>query len=225
MSSGCSTDGADRTAQGEGDILTIWGRKTSSNVQKVLWVCTDLGIEYERLDWGGEFGGNDAPAYRTMNPNGLVPTVQDGELVIWESNTIMRYLCAVYGGAALHPADPARRSYVERWMDWQLSRLNAPLAGLMRGYYRTPEPQRDFPMLTRYRIEAVALWEMVEHQLAGQDYLAENTFTLADIGVGIWAHRWFHYPIERPEMPALTKWYQRLQQRPGFAAHVAGPIG
>jgi len=206
-------------------MLTIWGRTTSSNVQKVLWVCTELGIEYERLDWGGKFGGNDAPAYRAMNPNGLVPTVKDGELVIWESNTIMRYLCAAYGGAALHPTDPAQRSQVERWMDWQLSRLNTPLGGLMRGYYRTPEPQRDFPMLTRYRVEAIALWEMVERQLAGQDYLAGNTFTLADIGIGIWAHRWFHYPIERPDMPALTKWYQRLQQRPGFTAHVAGPIG
>lgn len=206
-------------------MLTIWGRTTSSNVQKVLWVCTDLGIPYERLDWGGQFGGNDAPAYRAMNPNGLVPTVKDGELVIWESNTIMRYLCAVYGGVALHPTDPAQRTHVERWMDWQLSRLATPLAALLRGYYRTPEPQRDFPTLARFRIEAIALWEMVEHQLEAQDYLAGDTFTLADIGVGIWAHRWFRYPIERPNLSALTKWYLRLQQRPGFAAHVAGPIG
>lgn len=206
-------------------MLTIWGRTTSSNVQKVLWVCTDLGVAYERLDWGGKFGGNDAPTYRAMNPNGLVPTVKDGELVIWESNTIMRYLCAIYGGATLHPTDAPQRTRVECWMDWQLSRLNTPLAGLLRGYYRTPEPQRDFPALTRYRIEAIALWEMVERQLMGQDYLAGDSFTLADIGIGIWAHRWFLYPIERPELPALAKWYQRLQQRPGFAAHVAGPIG
>jgi len=205
-------------------MLTIWGRTTSSNVQKVLWLCTELGIEYERLDWGGKFGGNDAPSYRAMNPNGLVPTVKDGELIIWESNTILRYLCAVYGGAALHPTDPAQRSQVERWMDWQLSRLNAPLGGLLQGYYRTPEPQRDFPTLARYRLEAIALWEMVERQLDAHDYLAGDAFTLADIGIGIWAHRWFQYPIERPESLNLSRWYARLQPRPGFAAHVAGPV-
>ena len=205
-------------------MLTIWGRTTSSNVQKVLWVCAELGIEYERLDWGGKFGGNDVPSYRAMNPNGLVPTVKDGELIIWESNTILRYLCAVYGGAALHPTDPGRRSEVERWMDWQLSRLNAPLGGMLQGYYRTPEPQRDFPTLVRYRIEAIALWEMIERQLDAHDYLAGDAFTLADIGIGIWAHRWFQYPIERPELPNLARWYARLQLRPGFAAHVAGPV-
>ncbi|MGH6969255.1 MAG: glutathione S-transferase family protein [Stellaceae bacterium] len=206
-------------------MLTIWGRTTSSNVQKVLWVCADLSIKYERLDWGGKFGGNDAPAYRAMNPNGLVPTVKDGEQIIWESNTIMRYLCAVHGGAALHPTDPVQRSHVERWMDWQLSRLNRPLAELLRGYCRTPESQRDFPALARHRVEAIALWEMVERQLEAQDYLAGAAFTLADIGAGIWAHRWYQYPIERPDLSGLAKWYGRLQQRPGFATHVAGPIG
>lgn len=205
-------------------MLTIWGRVTSSNVQKVLWLCTDLGIEYERIDVGGKFGGNDAPTYRAMNPNGLVPTVKDGDLIIWESNTILRYLCAVYRGEALHPRDPVQRSHVERWMDWQLSRLSAPLAGLLWGYYRTPEAQRDFATLGRYRLEAIALWEMVERQLAERDYLAGADFTLADIVVGIWARRWFQYPIERPGMPNLARWYARLQSRPGFAAHVAGPI-
>jgi glutathione S-transferase len=205
-------------------MLTIWGRTTSSNVQKVLWLCTELGIEYERLDWGGKFGGNDVPSYRAMNPNGLVPTVKDGELIIWESNTILRYLCAAYGGAVLHPTDPAQRSQVECWMDWQLSRLNAPLGGLLQGYYRTPEPRRDFPTLARYRLEAIALWEMIERQLDAHDYLAGDAFTLADIGIGIWVHRWFQYPIERPEMPNLSRWYARLQPRQGFAAHVAGSV-
>jgi glutathione S-transferase len=206
-------------------MLTIWGRTTSSNVQKVLWVCTDLGIEYKRLDVGGKFGGNDAPSYRAMNPNGLVPTVKDGDLIIWESNTILRYLCAVYRGEALHPRDPAQRSQVERWMDWQLSRLNTPLAGLLRGYYRTPEAQRDPAALARHRLEAIGLWDMVERHLVDRNYLAGADFTLADIGIGIWAHRWFQYPIERPVLPNINRWFARVQSRPGFAAHVAGPIG
>jgi len=109
-------------------------------------------------------------------------------------------------------------------MDWQLSHLNPPMAGMLRGYYRTPEADRDMPTLARYRMEAIALWEMVERQLAAQDYLAGERFTLADIVVGIWAHRWFQYPIARPELPKLARWYQRLQQRPGFAAHVAGAV-
>jgi glutathione S-transferase len=99
-------------------MIKIWGRSTSLNVQKVLWCCVELGIAFQRIDWGGPFGGNDDPAYLEMNPNGRVPTIEDGDKIVWESNTILRYLCAVHGGARLHPPDAYRRSEVERWMDW-----------------------------------------------------------------------------------------------------------
>src|SRR6185312_485743 len=124
-------------------MLKIWGRTTSSNVQKVLWTCAELDIRFERVDWGGPFGGNKDPAYLAMNPNGLVPTVEDDGLIIWESNTITRYLCVTRGGAHLHPPDPAQRTRVERWMDWQLQSLAAPLSALLFGYYRLPAEQRD----------------------------------------------------------------------------------
>lgn len=205
-------------------MLKIWGRKNSSNVQKVLWTCTELAVPFERVDWGGAFGGNRDPAYLAMNPNGLVPTVKDGELILWESNTIMRYLCATRGGAHLHPADPAQRSRVERWMDWQLQSLATPMSALLFGYYRMPVEQRDPAALEASRKRGIELWTMVEGQLAQGSYLAGAELSLADICLSIWAHRWLSYPIERPNLPLVAAWYQRVATRPGFAAHVAGPI-
>ncbi len=205
-------------------MLKIWGRATSSNVQKVLWTCAELGVPFERVDWGGPFGGNKDPRYLALNPNGLVPTVEDGGLVIWESNTIMRYLCAKHGGGHLHPAEPARRTDVERWMDWQLSALTQPMAAMMLGYYRTPPEKRDPAALEASRLRAIDLWRIVEAQLGYGDYLAGPALTLADICVGIWAYRWHAYPIERPSLPRLRAWYERLGTSPGFAAHVARPL-
>lgn len=205
-------------------MLKIWGRKNSSNVQKVLWTCAELGEAFERVDWGGAFGGNADPTYLAMNPNGLVPTVQDGELVIWESNTIMRYLCATRGGAHLHPADPAARTRVERWMDWQLQSLAAPMAALHWGYYRTPAEKRDAAALEASRRRAVDLWSMAECQLAHGPYIAGEAFSLADICLGIWSYRWHAFPIERPALPGLVAWQERIAERSGFQAHIAGPL-
>jgi len=205
-------------------MLKIWGRTNSSNVQKVLWTCADLGIPFERVDWGGKFGGNDDPAYRAMNPNGLVPTVQDGELILWESNSVIRYLCNTRNGAGLYPADAAQRSRVERWMDWQLSTLNTPLSAMLWGYFRTPPEKRDSAALAKYRLDAITLWQMVERQLGKQEYLAGTDFSLADICNGIWVHRWYQLPVERPDLPGLMAWYRRISKRPGFVAHIAGPI-
>jgi len=205
-------------------MLKIWGRKNSSNVQKVLWTCAELDVAFERVDWGGGFGGNHDPAYLAMNPNGLVPTVRDGDLVLWESNTIMRYLCATRGGAHLLPGDPAERSHVERWMDWNLAALTQPMSALLVGYFRTAPEKRDHAALDQMRKRAGELWAIVERQLAEREYIAGGAFTLADIGLGIWAHRWHSYPVERPIMPRLRAWYERIGERPGFRSHVAGPV-
>jgi glutathione S-transferase len=204
--------------------IRIWGRGSSLNVQKVLWCCVELGIEFERIDWGGTFGGNDDPDYRALNPNGRVPTIQDGERVVWESNTILRYLCATRGGVRLHAAEPLRRSDVERWMDWQLASLNPSMTALLIGHYRTPPDKRDGAALETARKQALEQWTIVERWLDGRDYLAGAEFTLADIGNGILAHRWFAYPIERPDLPRVSAYYRRVSSRPGFHAHVAGPV-
>jgi glutathione S-transferase len=205
-------------------MIKIWGRSTSLNVQKVLWCCVELGIAFERIDWGGPFGGNDDPAYLAMNPNGRVPTIEDGDKIVWESNSILRYLCAVYGGARLHPADAFRRSEVERWMDWQLASLNPPMTTMLIGYYRTPPDKRDAAALEAARREAIRCWTIVERYIAGRRYLGGPDLTLADIGNGILVHRWHNYPIERPELPNIKAWYETLSLRPGFRAHILGPI-
>ena len=204
-------------------MLRIWGRTTSSNVQKVLWCCAELGLAFDRTDWGGPFGGNKDPAYLAMNPNGRVPTIEDGDLVVWESNTIMRYLCATRDGARLHPLDLAARTHVERWMDWQLAHLAPSHATMTQGYLRQPPEKRDPVALEAARQQGAMMWEIVEAQLTLGPHVAGEAFTLADICLGVFAHRWHYFPIERPSLPRVRAWYEQIAQRPAFQAHVAAP--
>lgn len=205
-------------------MIKIWGRASSQNVQKVLWCCDELALQYSRTDWGGTFGGNDDPEYRRMNPHGRVPTIKDGDNIVWESNTVMRYLCSKYAAPHLYPTDPYARSEVDRWSDWQLATMNPPMVTLLLGYYRTPAEQRDAKALEKARLQAIDLWTIVEKEMSKKPYLAGDAFTLADIGNGILVHRWYTYPIERPNLPKLADWYSRLSERAGFKAHIAGPV-
>ena len=205
-------------------MLKIWGRTTSSNVQKVLWCCAELGIEYERVDWGGPFGGNRDPEYLKINPNGLVPTVIDGDLVMWESNSICRYLAATRGGEWLYPADPAARTHVERWMDWQLSVVAGPMGGLLQGLVRTAPEQRDPAAIEAARRGALRAWTIDDEAVAERPYLAGDSLSLAEIVLGTQIYRWFNFPIERPELPRLRAWYERFCERPGFQRHIVMPI-
>ncbi len=207
-------------------MLTIWGRTTSSNVMKVLWLCDELALPYQRIDAGGAFGRNRDAAYLGMNPNGLVPTiVEDDGYTLWESNSILRYLVRSRAPEhALYPADPRAAADAERWMDWQLSALNPPMTKVFFTYVRTPEAQRDYPATHKARDEAEALWGMVEAQLQGRRFLAGDALSVGDIALGPYVHRWFNMPIERAAMPALHGWYERLLERPGYQAHCAGKL-
>ena len=137
-------------------MLKIWGRTTSSNVQKVLWCCAELGIVYERVDLGGPFGGNRDAEYLTMNPNGRVPTIKDNDLILWESNTICRYLATTRHGERLYPSNPAARANVERWMDWQLATSGPPMAALLGMLIRARPEQRDQAAIEAARLQALA---------------------------------------------------------------------
>ncbi|HVC52686.1 MAG TPA: glutathione S-transferase family protein [Stellaceae bacterium] len=205
-------------------MLKIWGRTTSSNVQKVLWCCAELGIEYDRTDWGGPFGGNRDPEYLKLNPNGLVPTVIDGDLVMWESNTICRYLCATRGGERLHPRDPAERTHVERWMDWQLSVIGAPMGALLQGLVRAKPEERDPAAIEGARKRALTAWTLIDDAVSKQPYLAGDYLSLAEIVLGTQIYRWFTFPIERPALTNLRAWYERCLARPGFKQHIVMPI-
>jgi glutathione S-transferase len=205
-------------------MLKIWGRANSSNVQKVLWCCDELGIGFERIDAGGAFGRTKDADYLAMNPNSLVPTIQDGDLIVWESNTILRYLATTRGGARLYPTNPAARTHVERWMDWQLQHLTTPMTGLLMGLIRKLPGATDPKAIEASRLKALELFTIVDRHLSGKDFMAGSAFTLADICLGIFGYRWFNFPIERPSLPALQAWYERLTQRPGYKTHIMQPI-
>jgi glutathione S-transferase len=205
-------------------MLKIWGRASSSNVQKVLWCCSELGIAFERVDLGGPFGGNRDPDYLKLNPNGLVPTIQDGDLVLWESNTICRYLANTYHGEQLYPRAPRERALVERWMDWQLSTAGPPMGQLLFGLIRTRPEQRDPAAIEAARRRALEAWTIVDDALAGRPYLAGDGLTLAEIVLGTLVYRWHAFPIERPPLPNLRAWYERMRERAGFKTHIEIPI-
>jgi len=208
-------------------MLKIWGRTSSSNVMKVLWLCDELAIPCERVDAGGAFGVTQEPFYLAMNPNARVPTIADGAgFSLWESNAICRYLANDRApGHAIYPAAPKPRALVERWMDWQLASLAAPMTTVFFTYVRTPEPARDMAATAKARDEAEALWRIVDAQLGAGPYLCGDAPTLADIALGPYLHRWFALPIARAELPALRRWHDRLLERhEGFRAHVAVPL-
>ena len=205
-------------------MLKIWGRKTSSNVQKVLWCCGELGVPFERIDIGGEFGKNRERPYLDMNPNGVVPTIEDGDFVLWESNSIVRYLVNKYEGGKLVPRTPEGRGDANRWMDWQLTTMNATMVPVFFGMVRTPEDQRDMAAIEKAVKEAGARWEIVERHLEGRNYLAGESFSIGDIPLGIWAYRWFAMAIDRPRLPNVEAWYGRLRERPPYREHVMIPL-
>ena len=205
-------------------MLKIWGRANSSNVQKVLWCCEELGIEFDRVDAGGHFGLTKEPVYLAMNPNGLVPTIKDGDAILWESNTILRYLACTRGAEHLFPADPVRRAQVERWMDWQLASLMPPMATLLWGYYRTAPNDRDQTALDEAQRRATLAFSILENLLSDRRYIAGQNFTLADICLGIFVYRWHLYPVDRLPMPHLKRLNDLYCERSGFRTHVIGPI-
>ena len=205
-------------------MIKIWGRTDSSNVQKVLWCCGELGIDFDRSDLGGKFGGNKETAYLSMNPNGLVPTIQDGEFILWESNSIMRYLNEKYGQVRLLPSTIEGRANANRWMDWQLSVLNPSIVPLFWNLIRTPADKRDPKVVQGALDKTSAAWQMVENQLAHGAFIAGENFSLGDIPIGVWAYRWFSLPIERPKFARLDAWYLRLRERPPYQKHIMIPV-
>ncbi len=202
-------------------MLTILGRKNSSNVQKLLWLCGEMNIPYQREDYGGPFGKTKDAAYLAKNPNALVPTIDDDGFVLWESNAIIRYLATKHGGEKLYPTELKRRADVERWLDWGLATLSPAITPMFLGLYRTPEPQRDKAAIEASRLKTADCVRILDSELANRPYVSGDSFTLADIACGIFAgYRWFNFPIERPDFPNAKAWYDRLAQRSAFKEHV-----
>jgi len=193
-------------------MLKIWGRVSSVNVQKVVWCCDELGLAYERIDCGGKFGINDTPAYLAMNPNGLVPVIDEDGFILYESNAIVRYLAA--RDPRLFPQEPRRRADVDRWMEWQSTGFTPAQTQAFWMLIRTPEPQRDMAAVEASRVKSEKHAAVLDRHLAGHRYLTGDTFTAADIVVGCAAHRWLNLPLARQPRPHLERWYGELKARP-----------
>lgn len=207
-------------------MLKIWGRANSVNVQKVLWCCDELGLSFERIDAGMQFGRIDDPDYLALNPNGNIPTLVDGTFTLWESNSILRYLAMQYGASSsLYPSEPKLRASIDRWLDWSLSALQPAERPVFLSVVRTSPENRDTAALAADLHTLVKRWKLLDAHLQGRFHIEGDKFTIADIVLGAFAKRWFGLEgIERPPMPSLERWYQRLAQRVPFKKHIDQPL-
>ncbi len=202
----------------------LWGRTTSSNVMKVIWLLEELGLPYERIDAGLSFGRNDTPEYRAMNPTGLVPTLQEDDFTLWESNAILRYLCnSLPAEGPYYPRAPRLRADVDRWLDCQQTQ-GRPQTTVFQTLVRTPPEKRDMAALAQAVTEAGRIWGFLEPLLARHAFICGDALSIADIAWGVHVHRWFILDIDRPALPHLRAWYERLLARPVYAEHIARPV-
>lgn len=205
-------------------MLKIWGRASSANVQKVMWLIGELGIAHERIDAGLQFGQNNEDWFEAMNPNRTVPVLDDDGFILWESNAILRYLARRQDAETLYPSGLRERADIERWMDWQLGVLSPWITAILKNLIRTPPEKRDQAVIDNAIAQATKGMRLLDKHLAGRDFVVADALTLADIALGPMAQRWHAFPIERPELPALAAWYGRLTERPAYREHVMLPL-
>ncbi|MBU9827990.1 glutathione S-transferase family protein [Rahnella aquatilis] len=203
-------------------MIRVWGRKTSSNVQALMWCIGELGLEYERTDIGHKYGGNDTPEFLAMNPNGTVPVIREGEgQPLWETGAILRYLAGKYGTDEFWPQDPERRAETDKWTEW--AKIGVAMNFTVPVFWmvvRTAAKDQDHQALEKSLQNLNKKLAIAEAQIARHGYLAGSEFTLADIQFGHNLYRYFDIAIARPSFPAIEQYYEKLTQRPAFAEHV-----
>ena len=205
-------------------MLRIWGRRSSFNVQKVMWLVGELELPCQHIPAGGDHGGLQAAEFMSMNPNGLIPVIDDDGVVVWESHAILRYLAARHGQGPFWSDDPYRRSEWDRWLDWARGLQEDFLNGVFWGFYRTPEAERDGPAVERSIARTGEWLAILDRWLADRAYVLGQELSLADIPAGALLYRYFELEIPRPRMPHVEAWYERLQARPAYRRHVMVPF-
>lgn len=203
--------------------ITVWGRLSSSNVQKVIWTLGELELPFEHIVVGGLAKGTDAPDYRAMNPNGLVPTIRDGDLVLWESNAIVRYLSAEYGSGPLFPLEARDRAIVDQWADWTATTFQPSWSAVFAARVRTPLDSQNPDAITKAIANAERQFEILDRRLADVPFLAGDELTYADLIAGIGLYRWTTMDIPRRTFANVTAWHQRLRERPVYVKAVEVP--
>jgi glutathione S-transferase len=203
-------------------MIKIWGRNTSSNVQKAMWAVGELKLEHTRIDVGGAYGKTKEPAYLAMNPNALVPTLEEDDgFTLWESNSIVRYLAGKHDKAGvLEPKDAHTRALASQWMDWQLSVLGPAITPAFWGLIRTPEDKRDMAAIKASQEKTVTAMLMLEGQLAKTPFVAGPAFSYGDIPVGVMCYRYRQLVPDRPKTPNLDRWYDAISKRKAFQDQV-----
>ncbi len=202
-------------------MLKIWGRNTSSNVQKAMFAVGELGLACERIDVGGAFGKTREPPYLAMNPNALVPTLEEDDgFVLWESNSIVRYLAAKHGAGTLEPADPRLRALSSQWMDWQLTVYGPAITPVFWGLIRTPAEQRDHKAIEAGKVKTTAAVQILDAHFARSAYAAGDAFSMGDIPIAVMSYRYRELVRERPAFPNFERWYAAIASRPAFRDQV-----
>ncbi len=198
-------------------MATLWGRTTSANVQKAMWALAEAGVAYERVDAGGAFGGLDTPEFTAMNPNRLIPVLKDGDMVLWESETIVRYVASVYGRGTLCPADPKQAAIADQWMMFSATTLQPEIIGTcFMQLVRTAAKDRNLALIAASAQKVGDKLGLLDRQLAGRPFMLGDQLTMADISAGTLMYRYFTLPMTRPALPNVEGWYGRLSQRPAY---------
>ena len=206
-------------------MLEIWGRPYSSNVIPVIWTANELGLTYQLQLAGGSFGKLDTDGYAAINPNRMIPAIRDGDFALWESLAIVRYLCDRYGSGTLSPADPQDRAVADQWMEWSASRAFGPVIYLFFATVRTPPADRDPGKIAKLRDDAHDALTILDGHLENRPYVCGDAFTMGDIPLGCIVYRYFNVEVERPPLPHVEAWYQRLSARPAYRSHVMRHFG
>lgn len=201
-------------------VLKLLGRSTSNNVQKVLWLLDEIGRPYERHDYGGAHGGTTDETYIRLNPNSTVPTLIDGDFVVWESNTILRYVAESSGAESFYPRDLKSRTICNQWLDWQNSALGPAMSPLYKAIVRTEPAKRDTALIDQLRARASRLFAIMDGALDRSAFLAGPSLSLADIAAGSVVYRWYTLGLNDPKTQALEAWLRALETRPAFRQHV-----
>ncbi len=207
-------------------VLQILGKASSINVRKVLWTCAEIGLEFELTEYGsGTTNSVTSPEFLALNPNALVPVIQDAGQVLWESNTICRYLAARHGRTDLLPHDPMGRAQVEKWMDWQATELNNAWRYAFMALVRHSPAHKDIAAIENSVREWNRHMEIADRQLQTTGaYLSGEQFSLADVVFGLSLNRWRATPIPHANLPALQTYFDRLCTRPAFLSYGANGI-
>lgn len=204
--------------------LKLWGRASSGNVQKALWALDELGLAYEHIEAGGAHGIVGDASYRALNPNGLVPTLEEDGFVLWESNAILRYLAHAHGGPLALPEAPRARALIDQWLDWQATAFTPAMRDAFLQLVRVAPEKRDPRVVEASRANSERCAALLDRHFADTPFVAGETFSIADIAVGLAAHRWFQLPLEREERPNIRRWLEGLAQRPASSAVLSLPL-